>query len=136
MSRQATQARQRLLEAREAFKSRQAAAGIPEIWAAFNGRIAAVLAGGGARGGYEAGALLAIQDAKLPTHLITATSIGGINGASYAAHSTGHVGNAEPLVDAWFDLTPPTVGVEWTRYTWMIAGLVATFSGFTNLTYY
>ncbi len=76
-----------------------------------------MLAGGGARGGYEAGALLAIQDAALPTPIIVATSIGGINGASYAAHATGLIGNAEPLVDAWFELTPPTVGVEWTRYT-------------------
>ena len=124
------------MEARESFRSRFASLGIPDVWGTFQGRIAAVLAGGGARGGYEAGALLAIQDAGLPTHIITATSIGGINGASYAAHARGHIGNAEPLVEAWFELTPPTVGVEWTRYTWMIAGLVATFSGFTNLTYY
>ena len=110
--------------------------GAPAVWSRFHGRVAAVLAGGGARGGYEAGALLAIQDAGLPLDLITATSIGSINGASFAAHATGKVGNAEPLVDAWFELTPTTVGVEWTRYSWMIIGLLATFSGVTSLTYY
>jgi predicted acylesterase/phospholipase RssA len=136
MSRSSDSARARLLAARESFRARFVELGIPAVWGTFEGRIAAVLAGGGARGGYEAGALLAIQDASLPTHLITATSIGGINGASFAAHADGLVGNAEPLVDAWFELTPPTVGVEWTRYTWMIFGLVATFSGITNLTYY
>ncbi len=129
-------ARSQLAEARSAFRARQAEFGMPGLWQRFKGRIAAVLAGGGARGGYEAGALLAIQDAGLPTHLITATSIGAINGASFAAHAEGFVGNAEPLVEAWFELTPPTVGVEWTRYTWMIGGLVATFSGITNLAYY
>ncbi|HEY2806415.1 MAG TPA: patatin-like phospholipase family protein [Gemmatimonadales bacterium] len=136
MSRASLDARSRLREARDAFKSRHGDLHIPELWYAFQGKIAAVLAGGGARGGYEAGALLAMQDAGLPTHLITATSIGSINGASYAAHATGLVGNAEPLVDAWFELTPTAVGVEWTRYTWMLFGLVATFSGITNLTYY
>ncbi len=136
MSRASLDARTRLREAREAFQSRHAELRIPELWQGFQGRIAAVLAGGGARGGYEAGALLAIQDAGLPTPVITATSIGSINGASFAAHATGLVGNAEPLVDAWFELTPTTVGVEWTRYTWMLFGLVATFSGITNLTYY
>lgn len=136
MSRHAPDARKKLNDARDAFRARQANLGTPGVWAQFQGKIAAVLAGGGARGGYEAGALLAIQDAGLPTHLITATSIGGINGASFAAHASGHVGNAEPLVDAWFELTPPTVGVEWTRYTWMIAGLLAMFSGLTSLTYY
>ena len=110
--------------------------GAPAVWSRFHGRIAAVLAGGGARGGYEAGALLAIQDAQLPLDLITATSIGAINGASFVAHAEGKVGNAEPLVDAWFELTPTTVGVEWTRYAWMILGLLATFSGITSLTYY
>jgi len=128
--------RQRLETERQAFRARIRALGAPDVWAQFQGKIAAVLAGGGARGAFEAGALLAIQDAGVPTPLITATSIGAINGASFAAHATGFVGNAEPLVDAWFDLTPPAVGVEWTRYAWMVGGLLATFSGFVNLTYY
>ena len=125
-----------LQAARQAFRERMASLGAPALWSRFHGRIAAVLAGGGARGGYEAGALLAIQDAALPLDLITATSIGSINGASFAAHAEGKVGNAEPLVDAWFELTPTTVGVEWTRYSWMIFGLLATFSGITSLIYY
>jgi predicted acylesterase/phospholipase RssA len=128
--------RARLVEERTAFKARLAQLDAPALWTRFRGMVAAVLAGGGARGAYEAGALLAIQDAGIPTPLITATSIGAINGASYAAHATGLVGNAEPLVDAWFDLTPPAVGVEWTRYAWMVGGLLATFAGIVNLTYY
>ena len=109
--------------------------GAPGVWSTFSGTIAAVLAGGGARGAYEAGALLAFQDAGVPTPLITASSIGSVNGASYAAYAKGEVGDAEPLLGAWLDLTPTTVGVEWTRYTWMIVGLLATFIGFVNLTY-
>jgi len=70
-----------------------------------------VLSGGGARGAYEAGVLLAFQDAQLPTHILTSTSIGAINAASYAAHGRGFYGNAEPLVQGWLDLTPTTVGI-------------------------
>ena len=132
----AATARARLEEARSSFRGRLAAHGPPALWSRFTGRIAAVLAGGGARGAYEAGALLAVQDAAVPTQLITATSIGAINGASFAAHGEGLVGNAEPLVNAWFELTPPTVGVEWTRYSWMVVGLLATAFGIANLTYY
>ena len=129
-------ARRQLEAARRELRSRMAALGAPALWSRFTGRIAAVLAGGGARGAYEAGALLAVQDAALPIELITATSIGAINGASFAAHADGLVGNAEQLVDAWLELTPPTVGVEWTRYTWMIGGALATAFGLANLTYY
>ncbi len=45
-------------------------------------RVGVVLSGGGARGAYEAGALMAFQDAEVPTHIVTATSIGSINAAS------------------------------------------------------
>ena len=128
--------RQELEQDREAFRRRIAELDAPAVWSSFQGRIAAVLAGGGARGAYEAGALLAFQDAALPTPLITASSIGSINGASYAAHAVGQVGNAEPLLGAWLDLTPPTVGVEWTRYSWMIVGFLATFVGLVNLVYF
>lgn len=103
------------------------------MWEAFGGRIAAVLSGGGARGAYEGGALLAFQDAQLPTHVITSTSVGSINAASYAAHSGTLVGNAESLVESWLALTPPAVGIEWTRYAWMLAGLIAASAGFGNL---
>ncbi|MFI5207935.1 MAG: patatin-like phospholipase family protein, partial [Gemmatimonadales bacterium] len=119
-------ARLRLEAARRELRSRMAGLGAPALWSRFTGRIAAVLAGGGARGAYEAGALLAVQDAAVPIELITATSIGAINGASFAAHADGVVGNAEPLVNAWLELTPHTVGVEWTRYSWMIGGALAT----------
>ncbi len=129
-------ARLRLEASRQGLRARMAALAAPAIWSRFKGRIAAVLAGGGARGAYEAGALLAVQDAAVPIELITATSIGAINGASFAAHADGLVGNAEPLVSAWLELTPPTVGVEWTRYSWMIGGALATSFGIVNLTYY
>lgn len=109
------------------------AGGGAEAFRNFSGRIAAVLSGGGARGAYEVGALLAFQDAGLPTHIIAASSVGSINAASYAAHSTTNVGNAESLVQSWFDLTPPVVGIEWTRYVWVLAGLIAASAGFGNL---
>ena len=89
--------------------------------------------GGGAQGAYEAGVLQAFQDAGVTTHIITATSVGSINAASYAAHSGELVGKAEPLVDSWFGLSPVAVGIEWTRYAWVLAGLVATSAGFGNL---
>ena len=99
----------------------------------YGGRIAVVLSGGGARGSYEAGVLLAFQDANLPTHIVAATSIGSINAASYAGHSETVVGNAEPLVDSWLEVTPPAVGIFWTRYTFMLAGLIAATAGLGNL---
>lgn len=94
--------------------------------------MAAVLSGGGGLGAYEAGALLAFQDAGLPTPIITATSVGSINAASYVAHSRDVVGNAEALVEGWLALTPPVVGIEWTRYGWMLGGFAAAVAGFTN----
>lgn len=128
-----TDAKAQLREARAALRATIEQAGAERVWQAFSGRIAAVLSGGGARGAYEAGVLLAFQDARLPTHIITATSVGSINAASYAAHSDTLVGNAESLAESWFDLTPPVVGIEWTRYVWMLAGLVAASAGFGNL---
>lgn len=76
--------------------------------------------------------LLAFQDARLPTHIITSTSIGAINAASYAGHGRGYVGNAEPLVEGWLDLTPTTVGIDWSRYIIVLAGLIAATAGFGN----
>lgn len=127
--------RARLERDRADFRAQLAQEGAASIGGAFEGRIAAVLSGGGAPGAYEAGALLAFQDARLPTHIIAATSIGSINAASYAAHSDDVVGNADLLVEAWLDLTPPAVGIEWTRYAWMLGGLVAAAAGFSNLLY-
>lgn len=101
-------------------------------WSAYGGRIAVVLSGGGARGGYEAGVLLAFQDARLPTHILTASSIGSVNAASYAAHSDGYVGDARPLVESWLEVTPAAVGVDWTRYILILGGLVAAVAGLLN----
>src|ERR1700682_3788361 len=90
-----------LKEERTAFRARMEKAGAEAVWAKFPGRIAVALAGGGARGAYEAGALPASQDAQLPTPLVTATSVGSINAAGYAAHSSTLVGNAESVVEGW-----------------------------------
>lgn len=99
---------------------------------AFSSRIGVVLSGGGARGAYEAGALMAFQDAQIPTHIITASSVGSINAASYASHSEGLVGKADSLVQAWIDLTPATLGIDWSRYILLLAGLVAASAGIGN----
>lgn len=96
-------------------------------------RVAIVLSGGGARGAYQAGALLALQDARVPTPIVTATSIGSINAAYYAASSATVVGNAEPLVQSWREISSPAIGIEWTRYVLMLAGLVAGVVGLGNL---
>jgi predicted acylesterase/phospholipase RssA len=98
----------------------------------FTSRVGVVLSGGGARGSYEAGALMAFQDAQVPTHIVTATSIGSINAASFAAHSEGLVGKADTLVRSWMELTPATLGIDWSRYIFLLFGLVAASAGAGN----
>ncbi|HWZ42520.1 MAG TPA: patatin-like phospholipase family protein [Candidatus Saccharimonadales bacterium] len=98
----------------------------------FTSRIGAVLSGGGARGAYEAGVLMAFQDAKIPTHIVAATSIGSINAAGFASHSNTTVGNAESLVDSWLELTPSMLGIDWSKYMFLLAGLVAASAGIGN----
>ncbi|MGZ4842027.1 MAG: hypothetical protein ACXV5J_09795, partial [Candidatus Angelobacter sp.] len=49
---------------REEFRAKMATARRP---AAFSSRVGVVLSGGGARGAYEAGVLMAFQDAQVPT---------------------------------------------------------------------
>src|SRR5262249_32616000 len=98
----------------------------------FTARVGVLLAGGGARGAYEAGALMAFQDAQVPTHIITATSVGSINAASYAAEADGLIGRAEPLVKAWLALTPATPGIDWSPYIFLLAGLIAGSGGIGN----
>src|SRR5215831_16335821 len=115
---------------RRQFKSDLAARQRPPQ---FSSRIGVVLSGGGARGAYEAGALMAFQDAEIPTHIITASSVGSINAASYAAHADGLVGNADMLVQSWMELTPATLGIDWSRYILLLAGLVAASAGIGNL---
>ena len=114
---------------RNEFRRRIASSRKPQ---SFSSRIGVVLSGGGARGAYEAGVLMAFQDADVPTHIITATSVGSINAASYAAHSEGLVGRAEFLVNAWLELTPATLGIDWSRYIFLLAGLVAASAGIAN----
>lgn len=114
---------------RREFQAQMSGARTPQHFAS---RVGVVLSGGGARGAYEAGVLMAFQDAHVPTHIITATSVGSINAASYAAHSTGLVGDAEPLVQAWMDLTPATLGIDWSRYIFVLAGLIAASAGVGN----
>lgn len=114
---------------RQEFRAQFATSGAPPDLAS---RVGVVLSGGGARGAYEAGVLMAFQDAQVPTHVITATSVGSINAASYAAHAEGLIGRAEPLVDAWLDLTPATLGIDWSRYIFLLAGLVAASAGIGN----
>jgi predicted acylesterase/phospholipase RssA len=111
------------------FKQQVAAGRRPAVFAS---RIGVVLSGGGARGAYEAGALLAFQDAEVPTHVITATSVGSINAASFAAQAEGLVGKADHLVQSWIELTPATLGIDWSRYIFLLAGLVAASAGIGN----
>src|SRR5437588_1809574 len=124
--------KQQLEEHRERFRSTLPPDG-EQLWARHGRRIGVVLSGGGARGAYEAGVLLAFQDAKLPTHVIAATSVGSINAAFYAANSDTLVGNAESLVDTWSEVTPPAVGIDWFRYMLLLGGLVAASAGVGNL---
>src|SRR5260370_39907904 len=106
---------------RETFRAEIATAERPAV---FSSRTGVVLSGGGARGAYEAGVLMAFQDAQVPTHILAATSIGSINAASYAAHSEGLVGRADSLVISWMELTPAMPGIDGSRYTFTVAGAV------------
>ena len=114
---------------RDEFRATMATAKRPAV---FSSRVGVVLSGGGARGAYEAGVLMAFQDAQVPTHIIAATSVGSINAASFAAQAEGLVGKAEPLIDAWLDLTPATLGIDWSRYIFLLAGLIAASAGIGN----
>jgi predicted acylesterase/phospholipase RssA len=125
--------RTELAAARAAFQAEMAAAGAGDVWQRFPGRIGLVLSGGGARGAYEAGALLAFQDAALPTHIVATASIGSANGANFTAHSSTMVGNADQLAEDWLTITPRALGIEWTRYGWMVVGLIALSAGVGNL---
>src|SRR5438309_3396523 len=116
-------------ELRREFRATIAATRRPAV---FSSRVGVVLSGGGARGSYEAGVLMAFQDAQVPTHIIAATSVGSINAASFAAEAEGLVGKAERLIDAWMDLTPAILGIDWSRYIFLLAGLVAASAGIGN----
>jgi predicted acylesterase/phospholipase RssA len=124
-----TAALKELDNVRQEFRAQISAVARPSV---LTSRIGVVLSGGGARGAYEAGVLMAFQDARVPTHIITATSVGSINAASYAAHGEGFVGKAEALVAAWMELTPATLGIDWSRYIFLLAGLIAASAGIAN----
>src|SRR5260370_32955622 len=115
---------------RETFRAEIATAERPAV---LSSRTGVVLSGGGARGAYEAGVLMAFQYEQVPTHILAATSIGSINAASFAAHSEGYIGKAETLVKSWMELTPATLGIDWSRYIFLLAGLVAASAGLGNL---
>jgi predicted acylesterase/phospholipase RssA len=117
-----------LEDLRRHFRQTMAASQRPECAS----RIGVVLSGGGARGAYEAGALMAFQDAEIPTHIITASSVGSINAASYAAQAEGLVGRADHLVNSWLELTPSMLGIDWSRYIFILTGLVAASAGIGN----
>jgi predicted acylesterase/phospholipase RssA len=76
---------------------------------------------------------MAFQDAQVPTHIVTASSVGSINAASFASHADGLVGKADSLVEAWIELSPATLGIDWSRYIFLLAGLVAASAGLGNL---
>lgn len=61
------------------------------------------LASGGARGAYQAGALLALAERGERYDRIIGTSIGALNGAFYA-QSDGSVGAMHALCDLWLEL--------------------------------
>ena len=78
-------------------------------------RLALVLAGGGARGAYEAGVLrFILRDLPkrighpVAADLICGTSVGGING-SYIAARNGDPDGADDLSEFWTELTVPRV---------------------------
>ncbi len=60
---------------------------------------AVVLSGGGARGAYEAGALMAIKELNLNVQGVYGTSVGALNGAFFVQ------GISDKLYDMWQDLS-------------------------------
>ncbi|WP_239334605.1 patatin-like phospholipase family protein [Frankia sp. CiP3] len=62
--------------------------------------IALVLAGGGARGAYQAGVARYLAEERVPVHAISGASIGALNGAILASAPT-LAGGADSLLAAW-----------------------------------
>jgi len=65
-----------------------------------NRRIGLALASGGARGAYQAGALLAMAERGITFQSVAGTSIGSLNGAFYC-QGDGSVGHMEDLCRLW-----------------------------------
>lgn len=78
-------------------------------------RIGLVLSGGGARGAYQAGVLLALSEetyypgCQFPFPIVTGVSAGAINACFYAAHADNHLEGARKLCDFWRNLTTDQV---------------------------
>ncbi|STY28252.1 patatin family protein [Legionella wadsworthii] len=72
-------------------------------------KIALYLAGGGARGAYQAGALKAINDIlnskRIPFHMITGVSVGSINAAVIAENALDFAAGTNKLYDLWNHIT-------------------------------
>ncbi len=67
------------------------------------GRIGLVLEGGGTRGAYHAGALLAMEEAGISVDAVTGTSIGAINGAALIS------GKLDELIEIYDHFDPEEV---------------------------
>jgi len=69
-----------------------------------------VLTGGGARGAYQAGALVAIAEIlhanRLPFPIVAGSSAGSINAAYLAAHADNFIPATRQLADLWTGLEP------------------------------
>jgi NTE family protein len=72
-----------------------------------------VLTGGGARGAYQAGALLAMAEItkakRLPFGVVSGASAGSLSGAYLASHAGDFMGAARSLADMWSMLEPRKV---------------------------
>ncbi|MCC5015779.1 MULTISPECIES: patatin-like phospholipase family protein [unclassified Legionella] len=76
-------------------------------------KIALYLAGGGARGAYQAGALKAISTItnakKIPFNILTGASVGSINTAVLAENALDFSASASKLSELWGDITCPEI---------------------------
>src|SRR6266404_726166 len=71
-------------------------------------RVALVLSGGGGKGAYEAGCLLALFDAGIKTFCVFAgSSVGALNAA--LAFSLFHSGNRQSAINLWSTISPRKV---------------------------
>ena len=71
-------------------------------------KIALYLAGGGARGAYQAGVLKAIHQLlnvkALPFHMVSGVSVGSINAAILAEYAEDFSVGVEKLLELWSDI--------------------------------
>ncbi len=76
-------------------------------------KIALYLAGGGARGAYQAGALQAVSTIlntrEIPFKIVTGASVGSINAAVLAECAHDFIGATSKLTELWGDITCPLI---------------------------